>query len=113
MKQLNSKRPRITDSARLQLYVPARLAEGIYLHLIRNFSVRTGPLLLGIHGAPGVGKTFGVAAVLQKYGVRAIRLSSGEMESAEAGEPARRVREAYLAAGRLRNGKNSVPAALV
>jgi hypothetical protein len=113
MKQLNGKRPRITQPARPQVHVPARLVQAIYLHLIRNFSRRTGPLLLGIHGAPGVGKTFGVAAVLHGHGVRIIRLSSGEMESAEAGEPARRVREAYLAAGRLRDGKNTVPAALV
>ncbi len=81
MKQLNGKRPRIPQPARPQVHVPARLVQGIYLHLIRNFAGRPGPLLLGIHGAPGVGKTFGVAAVLQRYGVRAIRLSSGEMET--------------------------------
>src|SRR5260221_807866 len=107
MKQLNGKGRRIIQATRPQAHIPARLVQSIYMHLIRNFSRRAGPLLLGIHGAPGVGKTFGVAAVLHGYGVQAIRLSSGEMESAEAGEPARRVREAYLAAGRLRDGKNT------
>src|SRR2546422_32373 len=111
MKPPSRQRPRITQPARPQAHVPQRLVRSIYLHLYRNFSGRSGPLLLGIHGAPGVGKTFGVTMVLQGYGVRAIRLSSGEMESAEAGEPARRVREAYLADSRLRDGKNTVPAA--
>ncbi len=112
MKQLNGRDRRITQATRPLAHVPARLVRGIFLHLYRNFARRTGHLLLGIHGEPDVGKTFGVAAVLRRYGVQAVRLSSGEMESAEAGEPARRVREAYLEAGRLWDGKKTGLAAV-
>lgn len=113
MKLRKIQRPRTIDPTRPQPHVPPRLARDIFLHLYRNLVIRDGPLLLGIHGAPGIGKSFGLRTVLRRLGIQAIYLSSGEMESPEAGEPARRVRESYLAAGRLRSRKVPILAALI
>jgi hypothetical protein len=57
------------------------------------------PLLLGIQGPPGEGKTYQVERILEDAGVVPVLLSGGELESPNAGAPAARVRAAYLEAG--------------
>src|SRR4051812_39364323 len=55
--------------------------------------------MLGVDGPPGVGKTFGIAATLRRARVTRFTLTGADLESPEAGKPAMRVRQAYLAAG--------------
>jgi len=58
------------------------------------------PLLLGIHGPSGEGKTFQCEQVLRQLGVKFFLLSGGQFENPDAGQPARLVRTTYLNAGR-------------
>ena len=53
------------------------------------------PLILGIWGGKGQGKTFQVDLVYRKLGVSSIVMSAGELESGNAGEPAKLVRQRY------------------
>lgn len=53
------------------------------------------PLILGIWGGKGQGKTFQTDLVYRKMGVSPIVMSAGELESGNAGEPAKLVRQRY------------------
>ena len=59
------------------------------------------PLILGIHGRKGEGKTFQCELVFQKMGVEAVHMSAGELESPDAGDPARLIRLRYREAAEL------------
>lgn len=59
------------------------------------------PLILGIHGRKGEGKTFQCELVFEKMGVEAIHMSAGELESPDAGDPARLIRLRYREAAEL------------
>src|SRR5438045_789531 len=79
-------------------HAPQRHAEAILNHVVRNLQGSPGPVFLGIDGAPGSGKTFGVAEILNRARVYRRTLSGADMESPEAGRPAALVRRAYLEA---------------
>src|SRR5688572_25790211 len=79
-------------------YVPERHTGTILAHVIRNLQDLPGPVLLGIDGPPGVGKTFGLAEALRRGRVSRITLCGADLESPEAGRPALRLRRAYLTA---------------
>lgn len=53
------------------------------------------PLILGIHGRKGVGKSFQCEVVFEKMGVEVTHFSGGELESPDAGDPARLLRLRY------------------
>jgi ATPase family associated with various cellular activities (AAA) len=97
-------------------FIPECHFRAIHLHLLRVLAEQPGPLMLGIHGPPGVGKTFGVREVLAQLRVRSFPVSSGQLESHEAGRPAQIIRAAYLAASRTIAGqpnRGPQPAALL
>jgi hypothetical protein len=75
----------------------------VALHVVKNWSLSAGervPLILGIHGPSGDGKTYQCEVVLEQMQVRAFLISGGQLESGVAGEPAKLVRDTYLAAGK-------------
>ncbi len=81
--------------------VPARFRRAIVLHLVSNWAATRNdrmPLLLGVHGPPGNGKTFQTKLIAEAMGARVVELSSGSLEDKEAGEPVEALRKAYLAA---------------
>jgi SpoVK/Ycf46/Vps4 family AAA+-type ATPase len=81
-------------------HVPDRFAKAVILHIVKNLSGDPAvPLILGIHGPSGVGKTFQCEEVLRQLGVERFLISGGQLESGEAGEPAMLVRRRYLQAG--------------
>jgi hypothetical protein len=95
-------------------FIPQRFALIVYTHLVRNLQHEPpsfAPLLLGIHGRPGDGKTFQLRRVLEDCGVHVNLLSGGQLESSDAGEPGARVRDAYLEASSAIS--NGVPACVV
>jgi ribulose bisphosphate carboxylase small subunit len=59
------------------------------------------PLLLGIHGRKGEGKSFQCDLVFEKMGIEVVQMSAGELESPDAGDPARLIRLRYREAGEL------------
>lgn len=83
------------------LYIPERFFKAIALHLIKNQldeSYRM-PLILGIHGKPGDGKTFQCEQALKMLGAKSFLISGGQLESQDAGKPAELIRNTYLDAG--------------
>lgn len=81
--------------------IAERFRIAVSLRLVSNFrvDVKPGtPLILGIQGPPGEGKTYQVEQILKEADIVSILLSGGELESPNAGAPAARVRAAYLEA---------------
>jgi SpoVK/Ycf46/Vps4 family AAA+-type ATPase len=53
------------------------------------------PLILGVWGGKGQGKTFQSDLIFRKLGISPIVMSAGELESGNAGEPAKLIRQRY------------------
>lgn len=70
-------------------------------HLAGNLVVTptNSPLILGIFGPAGEGKTFQVDRICQEYGLAVTLISPGELESENAGHPGQLLRKEYLKAG--------------
>ena len=81
-----------------EVYVPERFVRVISLHVAKNLmrNALDTPLILGIHGPSGDGKTFQCERTLHELGVRAFLISGGQLESERAGSPARLIRDRYL-----------------
>lgn len=85
-------------------YISPRFLNALAVHITKNFlelpQVKL-PLLLGIHGRKGEGKTFQCELVYQRMGVNVVHISGGELESPDAGDPARLIRLRYREAAEL------------
>jgi SpoVK/Ycf46/Vps4 family AAA+-type ATPase len=99
------------------VFISPRFQQAVALHVLKNNLKRTDvqvPLLLGIHGPSGEGKTFQCEYVLKKMGVKRFLISGGQLESHLSGEPARLIRTSYLQAGEsIRGGECSLAAVLI
>lgn len=92
----------------IDIKIPARFQREVSLHLYKNLMPRPErsiPLILGIHGPSGEGKTYQCEKLMESLGVETVLVSGGELESVDAGEPARLVREKYLECAKLRENK--------
>lgn len=93
-------------------YVPERFATQVSGHLLANIGEVLGtPLILGVHGAPGTGKTYQIEIVLKQMGVELYAISGGQLESKDAGEPAELIRDTYCQASDVLKTKK--PACIV
>ena len=68
------------------------------------------PLILGIWGGKGQGKTFQCGLAFKKLGISPIVMSAGELESGNAGEPAKLIRQRYREASDIIKKKGQVGA---
>ena len=88
----------------MSYYISPRFLNKIALHITKNFlelpAVRV-PLILGIHGRKGEGKSFQCELAFEKMGVEVVHMSAGELESPDAGDPARLIRLRYREAAEL------------
>lgn len=88
----------------MTFYIAPRFLNKLAVHITKNFldlpKVKV-PLILGIHGRKGEGKTFQCELVYQKMGVEVVHISAGELESPDAGDPARLIRLRYREAAEL------------
>ncbi|MCF2970815.1 ribulose bisphosphate carboxylase small subunit [Synechococcus sp. Nb3U1] len=86
----------------MSYYIAPAFLKTVALHLVKNHldlrHVRV-PLILGIHGRKGEGKTFQCDLIFERMKVHAIHISGGELESPDAGDPARMIRLRYREAG--------------
>ena len=85
-------------------YIAPRFLEKLSVHITKNYLKLPGvrvPLILGVHGRKGEGKTFMCELVYEHMGVEAIHVSAGELESPDAGDPARLIRLRYREAAEL------------
>jgi len=80
------------------LYISKAFMDKMTLHITKNFlklpKIKI-PLILGVWGGKGQGKTFQTELVYKKLGVNPIVMSAGELESGNAGEPAKLIRQRY------------------
>ncbi|MBD2119680.1 ribulose bisphosphate carboxylase small subunit [Trichocoleus sp. FACHB-262] len=88
----------------MSYYISPRFLDKLAVHITKNFldlpNVRV-PLLLGIHGRKGEGKSFQCELVFERLGVEVVHMSAGELESPDAGDPARLIRLRYREAAEL------------
>jgi ribulose bisphosphate carboxylase small subunit len=85
-------------------YVSPRFLDKLAIHITKNFMDLPGvrvPLILGIHGRKGEGKSFQCELVFQHMGIEPVRMSAGELESPDAGDPVRLIRMRYREAAEL------------
>ena len=85
-------------------YIAPRFLDKLAVHITKNFLDLPGvrmPLILGIHGRKGEGKTFQCELVYERMGVEVVHISGGELESPDAGDPARLIRLRYREAAEL------------
>lgn len=75
-----------------------RFEKQVLLHVSKNLMPenRYVPLILGIHGASGEGKTFQCIEILKKYHIKYFFISGGQLENETAGEPSKLIRKEYL-----------------
>jgi SpoVK/Ycf46/Vps4 family AAA+-type ATPase len=95
---------------KFQPYVNSEFHRAIYHHIIGNVLLKEteSPLILGIFGPPGEGKTFQTEQVCKGLGVDLVSISPGELESPNAGQPGELLRTLYLQAGHaLQSGRPS------
>ncbi|MEM1238598.1 MAG: ribulose bisphosphate carboxylase small subunit [Cyanobacteria bacterium P01_H01_bin.26] len=85
-------------------YISPRFLNALAVHITKNYldlpQVRV-PLIFGIHGRKGEGKTFQCELVYERMGVNVVHVSGGELESPDAGDPARLIRLRYREAAEL------------
>jgi hypothetical protein len=79
-------------------YISPAFLDKMTVHIAKNYLTLPKikvPLILGIWGGKGQGKTFQVELAFKKLGISPIVMSAGELESGEAGEPAKLLRQRY------------------
>ncbi|MEO1395691.1 MAG: ribulose bisphosphate carboxylase small subunit [Cyanobacteria bacterium J06634_5] len=88
----------------MSYYVSPRFLNKLAVHITKNYldlqQVKV-PLILGVHGRKGEGKTFQCELVFERMGVEVVHISGGELESPDAGDPARLIRLRYREAAEL------------
>lgn len=85
-------------------YLSPRFLDRLAVHITKNFMALPGlrvPLILGIHGRKGEGKSFQCELVFEQMGIEPVRMSAGELESPDAGDPVRLIRMRYREAAEL------------
>ncbi|KAL9263976.1 Ribulose bisphosphate carboxylase/oxygenase activase 1, chloroplastic-like protein [Drosera capensis] len=79
-------------------YIAPAFMDKLLVHITKNFinlpNIKV-PLILGIWGGKGQGKSFQCELVFAKLGINPIMMSAGELESGNAGEPAKLIRQRY------------------
>lgn len=88
----------------MSYYISPRFLNKLAVHITKNYLDLPGvrvPLILGIHGRKGEGKSFQCELVFDRMGVEAVHMSAGELESPDAGDPARLIRLRYREAAEL------------
>jgi len=86
------------------IIIPERFKNTISLHIIKNIlnqkDIRA-PLILGINGPTGEGKTFQTELILKEMGITAIKISAKDFENERAGAPGLLLCERYWEASEL------------
>ena len=88
----------------MSYYISPRFLDKLAVHITKNYLKLDGvkvPLILGVHGCKGEGKTFQCELVYERMGIEVVHISGGELESPDAGDPARLIRLRYREAAEL------------
>ncbi|KAL8464434.1 hypothetical protein ACS0TY_034093 [Phlomoides rotata] len=86
-------------------YIAPVFLDKVVCHMVKNYIAHLlntkVPLILGVWGGKGQGKTFQTELIFRSMGVEPIIMSAGELESDRAGEPGRLIRERYRTASQV------------
>ncbi|XP_062007845.1 ribulose bisphosphate carboxylase/oxygenase activase, chloroplastic [Rosa rugosa] len=86
-------------------YIAPLFMDKVVCHMAKNYLAHIlntkVPLILGIWGGKGQGKSFQTELVFQAMGVEPVVMSAGELESERAGEPGKLIRERYRTASQV------------
>lgn len=84
----------------MSVYIDHSFRETVRAHLLSNLitDVAEFPLMLGIFGPPGEGKTYQIGKICEELELRQHLLSPAELESENAGAPGQLLRRIYLTA---------------
>lgn len=86
-------------------YIAPLFLDKVVCHIVKNYMAHLlnakVPLILGIWGGKGQGKTFQAELIFRAMGVEPVIMSAGELESERAGEPGKLIRERYRAASQV------------
>ena len=97
-------------------YIAPRFLNKLAVHITKNFlnlpNVRV-PLILGVHGRKGEGKSFQCELVFDRMGIEVVHMSAGELESPDAGDPARLIRLRYREAAELSRVRGRMVALMI
>lgn len=88
----------------MSYYISPRFLDKVAIHITKNFLDLPGvkvPLILGVHGRKGEGKSFQCELVFEHLGIEPVRMSAGELESPDAGDPVRLLKTRYREAAEL------------
>lgn len=100
----------------MSYYISPKFLDKLAVHITKNFLDLPGvrvPLILGIHGRKGEGKSFQCELVFEKMGIEAVHISGGELESPDAGDPARLLRLRYREAAELIKVRGKMTAIMI
>ncbi|KAK9915318.1 hypothetical protein WJX75_007556 [Coccomyxa subellipsoidea] len=102
-------------------YVSPRFMEAVAMHIVKNWlvdndcfdtSIRV-PLILGIWGPKGQGKSFQTELTFKKLGIEPVVMSAGELESEWAGAPGRLIRDRYRRAAEVAKVRGRLPCLMI
>lgn len=83
-----------------QPVIPERFTRAVDEHLVFNLlGVEHWPLILGVFGRPGDGKSFQIRTHLEQRGVLTVSINAADLESDRAGTPGKLVLGMYKDAG--------------
>jgi hypothetical protein len=93
-----SQAQRMLNNVEDGFYISPAFLDKLSIHVAKNYlelpKIKV-PLILGIWGGKGQGKTFQCNLAFKKLGINPIVMSAGELESGNAGEPAKLIRQRY------------------
>ncbi|KAD5507749.1 hypothetical protein R6Q59_031472 [Mikania micrantha] len=86
-------------------YIAPAFMDKVVVHIVKNYIAHLldtkVPLILGVWGGKGQGKTFQTELIFQAMGILPVIMSAGELESERAGEPGRLIRDRYRTASQV------------
>eukprot|EP00232_Nephroselmis_pyriformis_P002901 CAMPEP_0182907698 /NCGR_PEP_ID=MMETSP0034_2-20130328/34670_1 /TAXON_ID=156128 /ORGANISM="Nephroselmis pyriformis, Strain CCMP717" /LENGTH=397 /DNA_ID=CAMNT_0025043701 /DNA_START=33 /DNA_END=1226 /DNA_ORIENTATION=+ len=99
----------LSDASYDGFYISPSFLDKLVVHVAKNYmdlpKIKV-PLILGVWGGKGQGKTFQTELAYRKLGISPIVMSAGELESGNAGEPAKLIRQRYReASDMVKKGK--------
>ncbi|KAK9865373.1 hypothetical protein WJX84_003077 [Apatococcus fuscideae] len=100
-------------------YVAPAFLEAVAVHMVKNYVADSFdknarvPLILGIWGGKGQGKSFQTELAFKKMGIEAIVMSAGEMESDRAGAPGFLIRQRYRMAAQRAKARGKLTCLLI
>jgi len=107
----------IKQMTEAEIFISERFQQAVSLHVLKNLLKRVEaqvPLLLGIHGPSGEGKTFQCEHILKDMGVKRFLVSGGQLDNPVAGHPSAFIRNTYIKASEsIRSGGASLAVVLV